>query len=145
MPAKTPRDSAISPMCDLFGEPPLLKGEDKERYLRLLALVEDQIGPKTIFEEMLVRDLTEKYWEQQRCKQSCASLVEGAYIDALASLLGPFFPPRYPLVRTPHLQWHGIITVARPSPKKWKEWNCEIILNLWRWQFAFIFEVPQAL
>lgn len=64
-------DSILDPqMCDLFGEPPLLKGEDKERYLRLLALVEDQIRPKTIFEKMLVRDLTDKYWEQLRCKQS---------------------------------------------------------------------------
>src|ERR1700730_15437064 len=86
-------DPSISLMLELFGEPPLLKGEDEERYLRLYAAVEHHIQPKTIFDKMRVRDLTDKYWEQQRCKQSCASLVEGAYIEALESLLNPFFSP----------------------------------------------------
>ena len=93
MSAEKQQDPSINPTCDLFGEPPLLKGEDKERYLRLLAAIEHQVDPKTIFDKMRVRDLTDKYWEQQRCKQSCTSLVEGAYIEALASLLRPFIEP----------------------------------------------------
>jgi hypothetical protein len=93
MSAEKQEDPSINPMCNLFGEPPLLRGEDKERYLRLLAAIQHQVEPKTIFDQMRVRDLTDKYWEQQRCKQSCASLVEGAYIDALESLLRPFCSP----------------------------------------------------
>src|ERR1019366_8092014 len=40
-----------------------------------------------------VREYTDKLWQQQRCKQSAASIVEGAYIEALASLFRPFNPP----------------------------------------------------
>jgi hypothetical protein len=78
---------------DLFGKPPLMKGEDKERYFRLLAAVKHQIEPKTFFDELWVRELTDKIWEQHRCKDSVAALVEGAFVEALASLLLPFIAP----------------------------------------------------
>jgi hypothetical protein len=77
---------------DLFGPPPLMKGEDHDRYLRLLAAVKHQIQPKDFFGDLLVKELTDKMWEQQRCKSGVAALVEGAYIEALTSLLGPFLP-----------------------------------------------------
>src|SRR5258708_11906878 len=79
--------------ADLFGEPPLMKGEDKDRYFRLLAAVKHQIQPKDFFEEVLVHELTDKIWEQQRCKHSIAALVEGAYVEALSNLLRPFIAP----------------------------------------------------
>ena len=79
--------------ADLFGEPPLMKGEDKDRYFRLLAAVKHQIQPKDFFAEVLVHELTDKIWEQQRCKHSVAALVEGAYIEALSNLLRPFIAP----------------------------------------------------
>ena len=85
---------------DLFGEPPLMKGENRDRYFRLLAAVSHQIQPKTFFDKLLVRELTDKTWEQQRCKHSVAALVEGAYIEALASLLGPFIGPTFGDVAT---------------------------------------------
>ena len=89
------QSSTVSQMSDLFGEPPLIRGEDKARYWRLHAAVEHEIKPKTIFDKILVRELTDKLWQQQRCKQSAASLVDGAYIEALASLLGPFIAPTF--------------------------------------------------
>jgi len=85
--------STISQMIDLFGPPPLIRGEDVARYWRLHAAVEHQIQPKTVFDWIYVRELTDKLWHQQRCKQSAASLIEGAHIEALASLLRPFIPP----------------------------------------------------
>jgi hypothetical protein len=85
--------STISQMSDLFGEPPLIRGEDIARYWRLHAAIEHDIKPETVFEKIYVRELTDKLWQQQRCKQSAASLVEGAYIEALASLLRPFIIP----------------------------------------------------
>jgi hypothetical protein len=53
---------------DLFGPPPLMRGEDLARYNRLYAAVEHQIQPKDFFDRCLVRELTDKHWEQQRCK-----------------------------------------------------------------------------
>ena len=93
MSADNQQDSALSQMSDLFGEPPLIKGEDKARYWRLHAAVGHELQPKTVFEKIYVREYTDKLWQQQRCKQSAASIVDGAYIEALASLLRPFNPP----------------------------------------------------
>jgi len=75
--------STASEMGDLFGPPPLIKGEDKARYCRLL--VEHDFKPQTIFAKIYVREFTDKLWQQQRCKQSAVSLVEGAFIEAMAS------------------------------------------------------------
>jgi hypothetical protein len=81
---------------DLFGEPPLIKGENSARYYRLFAAIKHEIKPETVFDKIRVRELADKLWQQQRCKRSAASLVEGAYIEALASLLRPFSPPTIP-------------------------------------------------
>lgn len=72
---------------DLFGPPPLMKGEDKARYFRLLAAVTHDFKPQTIFDKIYVREFTDKLWQQQRCKQSEVSLVEAFYIEAMASCL----------------------------------------------------------
>jgi hypothetical protein len=93
MSTNNPKDSTVSQMSDLFGEPPLIRGEDKARYWRLHAAVEHEIKPQTIFDKIHVREVTDKLWQQQRCKQSAASLVDSAYVEALASLLRPFIVP----------------------------------------------------
>lgn len=93
MSANNDEDSATSQMDDLFGEPPLMKGEDKARYFRLLAAVEHAIKLETVFDKIRAREIADKLWLQQRCKQSAASLVDGAHIEALEDLLRPFNPP----------------------------------------------------
>jgi hypothetical protein len=40
---------------DIFGEPALLEGEDRERYMRLYAAVEADIQPKNIFDRIQAR------------------------------------------------------------------------------------------
>ena len=85
--------------ADLFGEPPLMKGEDKDRYFRLLAAVKHQIQPQDFFDEVRVHELTDKIWEQQRCKHSVAALVEGAYVEALSNLLRPFIAAPWRIMR----------------------------------------------
>jgi hypothetical protein len=87
---------AVGQMDDLFGPPPLIKGEDTARYWRLHAAIAHEIKPETVFEKIYVRELTDKLWQQQRCKQSVSSIVESAYIEALASLLRPFIAPTFP-------------------------------------------------
>lgn len=87
------KDDPENQMIDLFGKPPLIRGENEARYWKLLAAVERDRKPQTIFDKIYVREFTDKLWQQQRCKQSAASLVEGGNIEALASLLRPFIPP----------------------------------------------------
>jgi hypothetical protein len=94
--AENHEGSAESHIEDLFGPPPLIKGEDAARYWRLHAAVTDQIKPKTILDKIHVREFVDKLWQQQRYKQNAASIVEGAYIEALASLLRPFIAPTFP-------------------------------------------------
>lgn len=88
-----PKDDPANQMIDLFGKPPLIRGENEARYWKLLAAVERDRKPQTIFDKIYVREFTDKLWQQQRCKQSAASLVESGNVEALASLLRPFNPP----------------------------------------------------
>jgi hypothetical protein len=88
-----PKESTVSQLDDLFGPPPLIRGEDLARYWRLHAAVAHQMKPKDLFDDVRVREFTDKLWQQQRCKRSAASLVEGAYVEALASLFRQFKSP----------------------------------------------------
>ena len=92
MATKSNDESEKNLIDDLFGPPPLIKGEDLARYRRLQSAVEHEISPKTFFEKVYAREMTDKLWEQQRYRQNTASLVEAAYVDALASLLRSFYP-----------------------------------------------------
>lgn len=85
--------AAVDQLDDLFGEPPLIKGEDKARYWRLHGAITHQMKPKTVFDKICVRETTDKLWQQQRCKQSTASIVESAFVEALTILLRPFNSP----------------------------------------------------
>src|SRR5467141_762260 len=91
--AENQEGSAVSVIDDLFGPPALIKDEDTARYWRLHAAIAHEIKPATVFDKIRVREFTDKLWQQQRCKQGAASIVEGAYVEALASLLRPFDPP----------------------------------------------------
>ena len=76
---------------DLFGPPPLLRGENAALYAALLAEVDSMIEPKTIMDRIDVRDITDKIWESQRYKRLEPRLIESASISALAHLLAPIF------------------------------------------------------
>jgi hypothetical protein len=92
MPMTSSDNSDKNLIDDLFGPPPLIKGEDLARYRRLQSTIEHEINPKTFSDKVHVREMTDKLWEQQRYKQNVASLVEASYVAALASLLRPFYP-----------------------------------------------------
>jgi len=85
-----PKTPATNRFYDLFGKPPLIKGEDEASYLRLRDAVEEEIKPKTFFAYMEVNDLTNKCWEQLRLQRFSPALIESACIEALAILLRPF-------------------------------------------------------
>jgi hypothetical protein len=76
---------------DLFGKPAFIKGEVEDRYWRLHAAVEADIKPKGIFDRIMIRELTDKYWEELRYKRGSAALIDSAHVEALASLLSPIY------------------------------------------------------
>jgi len=60
---------------DLLGKPALIRGENEEQYWRLLAAIEYEMKPKSFFDHIRVRELTDKLWEMRRNKNSMAALV----------------------------------------------------------------------
>jgi hypothetical protein len=82
---------AVDQMRILFGAAPILKGEDEEHYWSLCAAFAADLNPKTWPDWITVYDLAHKYWEQLRLRRYSPALIEGACIEALASLLRPFF------------------------------------------------------
>jgi hypothetical protein len=84
-----PENTMINQFEDLFGKPPLLEGEDAERYQRLLTAVIRDLKPKTVFECFDAKDQVDNIWEEARCKRSAAALTEGAFKEALDFYLGP--------------------------------------------------------
>jgi hypothetical protein len=119
------KNSTADQMSDLFGPPPLIRGEDLARYWRLQAAVEHQVQPKTIFDQIYVRELTDKLWQQQRCRQSAASLIEGAYIESLESLLRPFIdPPEMQFGEDPETAMARDYYSGNADDKRLKEIKC---------------------
>src|SRR5260370_36395193 len=94
--AENQEGSAERHIEDLFGTPRMIKGEDAARYWRLHAAVTYEMKPETVLAKILVREFVDKLWQQQRYNQTAASIVEGAYIEALASLVRPFIAPTFP-------------------------------------------------
>src|SRR4030088_1497698 len=80
--AKNEEDSVGNQMNDLLGPPPLIQGEDAARYWRLHAAIAHEIKPETFFDKICIREFADKLWQQQRCKQGAASIVESAYVEA---------------------------------------------------------------
>jgi hypothetical protein len=78
---------------ELFGPPPVMRGEDLVRYRRLQAAVEHEIKPEGVFDQILVREVTDKLWQQQRYRKTVVSVVESSFVEALASLLRLYRPP----------------------------------------------------
>lgn len=83
------QEKATDLIEDLFGEPPLLKGEDKARYMRLRAAVEAEVNPQNFFERLNVYDQVNKLWDELRLRRHATALTQGAFMEALQSLLEP--------------------------------------------------------
>jgi hypothetical protein len=88
--AQIPEDHPADQVDSMFGKPALLKGENKGHFMQLLAAVASDLNPKTSFDQMMVYDHANKYWEEARLRRISASLIESAKIEALEILLRPF-------------------------------------------------------
>jgi hypothetical protein len=82
-------DHLVDQSDSFFGEPALLKGEDKTENLKLLTAVAQYIQPEKVFDWMMVNDTTNNYQEEMRFRRISAALIEGAKPEALEALLRP--------------------------------------------------------
>jgi hypothetical protein len=60
----------------IFGDPPLLEGEDTQAYDDLLAQVSGAVKPSDIIEEIWIRDVVDLTWEILRWRQIRVSVIE---------------------------------------------------------------------
>ena len=62
MPIENNEESDKDLIDDLFGPPPLIRGEDLARYRRLQSAIEHEINPKTFSDKVYVREMTDELW-----------------------------------------------------------------------------------
>jgi hypothetical protein len=61
----------------LFGEPPLLAGEDPNQYMALFRRIATTVQPIDIFERQSVRHVTDLMWEARRYRRLITRLIDG--------------------------------------------------------------------
>ncbi len=82
--------SKTSPRPDasqsVFGEAPLLAGEDAAAYLELEEKIYDAINPQDAIEELWARDVVDLFWDSLRLRRLKVKLIAGAKREALKRL-----------------------------------------------------------
>jgi len=72
----------------LFGEPPLVEGEDPKHYWRLFEAVAKARNPQDdVMEWIDVHDYVVKVWEEMRLRRASAGLISGGMLKALTHFL----------------------------------------------------------
>jgi len=74
-------------LSELCGSPPLVDGEDAERYQRLLAGIVKAVQPVDVPEWLWVRDIVDLQWEILRYRSAKAHLISSAEAEARRNLL----------------------------------------------------------
>jgi hypothetical protein len=83
------KDSSSDPCAELdelFGEPILLRHEDKDRYRALQKKVERLMKPKDLFDALDARDFVNAVWDGARFQSQAAELVNTQWRKALKEL-----------------------------------------------------------
>lgn len=70
-----------------FATPSLMKGEDPAVYAELYAYVEELVDPHDVWDQMMVSDITNHFWEQQRYRRLTATVINSRRRPALKSML----------------------------------------------------------
>jgi hypothetical protein len=71
----------------LFGQPPVLAGEDEAAYDDLMGRVYAAVKPAEVLEEMLIEDLVASEWEFLRWRRLKLSLVQACAVKGLEEFL----------------------------------------------------------
>jgi hypothetical protein len=69
-----------------YQQPPLLEGEDKERYLRLRAAVVGELKPISVFDWINAKDQVDKLWEEERYRRAAAAAYQWRVAQGLGLL-----------------------------------------------------------
>jgi hypothetical protein len=80
---------------ELFCGPSPMHGEDAEVYAVLRAQVADVVQPKDVFDQMMVADVTNHFWEQQRIRRCTGTVIDTARLQALQEILTPMLGYRH--------------------------------------------------
>jgi hypothetical protein len=67
--------------------PPMMNGESADVYAALLAEVKEQVQPKDILDQIMVRDVTDHVWEQMRYRRSMGVVINAHFRQALLQIL----------------------------------------------------------
>jgi hypothetical protein len=78
-------------LIGLFCEPSLMRGESAEVYGNLYLQVEEVVQPRDVFDQMMVSDVTNHFWEQQRIRRCSGGVIDTARRKALLEILTPMF------------------------------------------------------
>jgi hypothetical protein len=71
----------------LFSAPSLMSGEDPKAYAELHAWVEELVEPKDVWDHMMVADVTNHFWEQQRYRRCTGAIIDSRRRAALLKIL----------------------------------------------------------
>ncbi len=71
----------------LFSTPSLMKGEDPDVYDELYEQVEEVLKPQDVWDQMMVADIANHFWEQQRIRRCTGGVVNGKRREALTLIL----------------------------------------------------------
>jgi hypothetical protein len=72
----------------LFSEPPsMMNGEDANLYTALRAEIDELMQPRNVLEQMMVKDIADHYWQQNRYRRNMGGLINIYRRQALQQIL----------------------------------------------------------
>jgi hypothetical protein len=85
--SQTERKESLPSLDRLFSTPSLMNGEDELVYAELYARVEELAQPKDIWGHMMVSDVVNHFWEQQRYRRCTGAIINSGRRSALLKIL----------------------------------------------------------
>jgi hypothetical protein len=73
-----------------FRLPSLMKDEDPKVYRALYKQVEDVVQLTDVLDQMMISDITNHFWEQQRIRRCSGTVINNARMEALVKILLPW-------------------------------------------------------
>jgi hypothetical protein len=86
--SQTKRKQLSQGLDKLFSTPSLMHDEDATAYYELYELVEDLVEPMDAWDHMMVSDVVNHFWEQQRYRRCTGSIINSRRRRALLTILG---------------------------------------------------------
>ena len=110
VPTSNPTPKRVS----LFDQPPLLRGEDPESYIELLAGVKGSVAPADFLEEIWTNGVVHETCEIGRSQRLKAALLNSAMPDAIVRLLAARLGKPFPTAKRLAEAW----AAGKPSDVK---------------------------